>query len=207
MPASDTERSVDDMRRTLPERLTALLAAEDHEGAFALFRSTHEADVKRYVASLRPEATIDDICQEVWLAVHKALPAFRGDALPTTWLFAIARHKTADAVARRERRKPEVLCDNDVLQALAGAALQSSATSRIARGQRARAVRQALTRLGAQDREVIELRYVAGLLPHQIASALGLGANAVSQRLGRAVKKLRATLLSDDVLAPQRAAR
>src|SRR5262249_11806058 len=151
MPAPDSERRADNPRRTLPERLQVLLAARDYEAAFALLRSTFEADVRRYVASLRPEATLDDICQEVWLAVHKALPAYRGEALPTTWLFAIARHKTADAQARQQRRSPELLCGDDVLQALVGAASQSSATSRIARKQRAHALRLALGRLRPGD--------------------------------------------------------
>ena len=50
----------------------------------------------------------EDLTQETFLRVHTALPGFRGEASPRTWVFAIARRVCADHV-RRQRRDRALL--------------------------------------------------------------------------------------------------
>jgi RNA polymerase sigma-70 factor (ECF subfamily) len=55
----------------------------------------------------------DDLTQETFLRVQKALPGFRSDASVKTWVLSIARRTCADAIRRqnREHRKTSRLRD------------------------------------------------------------------------------------------------
>src|ERR1700752_3958072 len=63
-----------------------------------------------------------DICQETFLRAFRALPAFRGQAKFSSWLYRIALNLCRDWM-RRERRTPIVQAPEDVdLVELAAAA-------------------------------------------------------------------------------------
>ena len=65
-----------------------------------LFRA-HAAQVHRWAARLGgPSIDADDVVQEVFLAAHRKLGGFRGDAQLTTWLYGITEN-----VVRHRRRK------------------------------------------------------------------------------------------------------
>jgi len=63
---------------------------------------THAARVYGVVHRLVGADLADDACQEVWLAIHKALPNFRGDSKLTTWMFGVAARVCGKL--RRKRR-------------------------------------------------------------------------------------------------------
>ena len=54
-----------------------------------------------------------------------------------------------------------------------------------------RVLDQAPARLGAIDREVVVRRYLRGEGVGELAAAVGMSENAASQRIGRALEKLR----------------
>lgn len=45
----------------------------------------------------------EDLFQEVWLAVHRALPGFRGEARIETWLYRIATNTAINYVNKQSR--------------------------------------------------------------------------------------------------------
>jgi RNA polymerase sigma-70 factor (ECF subfamily) len=51
-----------------------------------------------------PSGALDDAAQDVFLAVHRQLPRFRGESSVQSWLYGIARHVAANH-QRRVRRK------------------------------------------------------------------------------------------------------
>lgn len=51
-----------------------------------------------------PAGLLDDAAQDVFVAVHRQLPGFRGESSVQTWLYGIARHVAANH-QRRARRK------------------------------------------------------------------------------------------------------
>jgi RNA polymerase sigma-70 factor (ECF subfamily) len=85
-------------------------AAPDFETLVA----TLHGDVWLLCRHLGDTQSADDLTQETFLRVHKALPAFRGDASPKTWVLAIARRVCADEVRQlsRERRRMGRLRDD-----------------------------------------------------------------------------------------------
>lgn len=55
-----------------------------------------------------PSSAIEDAAQEVWMVVHRRLPAFEGRSTPRTWLFGIAMNVARNR-RRGQRRTPEML--------------------------------------------------------------------------------------------------
>jgi RNA polymerase sigma-70 factor (ECF subfamily) len=98
---------------------------------------------------------------------------------PIEWLIGIARRCIASF-----GRPPETEL---ALDPPAPRDLAEDAVQRLA-------VAAALAALGERDRELIGLRYGAGLRSSQIAELLGLKANAVDVALHRALARLRALL-------------
>jgi RNA polymerase sigma-70 factor (ECF subfamily) len=180
----------------MPADLRSLLEAGDIQTALRELHRAHAAEVDRFVRyCARPGAPIDDICQEVWAAVREALPKFRFAATPRVWLFAIARRKAADAFRGAGR---DVTLDSElVADGFATICAPPETPSRMLHvAQRARTLSEALGALTAEERELLELRFVAGLKPAQIVKFLGLSAepNTVSQRIVRLVRRLRERL-------------
>lgn len=54
-------------------------------------------------ASARSQTEADDICQEIWLRVHRELNTVEDPAATSSWLFTIARRVCIDAARRRCR--------------------------------------------------------------------------------------------------------
>ena len=90
-----------------PGEVAALVerARQRDDDAFReLFRS-HLGGVHRIVYRLvGPSPDLDDLIQTVFVEAFRSLPAFRGDALFSTWLARIAARVTMHAVRRRPPR-------------------------------------------------------------------------------------------------------
>ena len=98
------------------------------------------------------------------------------------WLFGICRHVVLDAQRAAGRRGygpvPETVSHADPVEGLVSA-------------EEAAAVRQAFALLSDADRELLELRVVAGLSAEDAAAALGRRAGAVRMAQSRALARLR----------------
>jgi RNA polymerase sigma-70 factor (ECF subfamily) len=183
--------------------LRGLLAAGEIDAAFQLLHAAHGDEVRRFIAARRSSG-VDDVAQEVWTAVGRTLARFRFEASPRGWILSIARRKLIDAWREED---PVVglgdeLADDPAVIEAAGAV--SSPRSKVLREERRAAVQRALASLEADEREMLELRYVTGLKPGEIAEVLGERANTVSQRLVRALRRLRAAIVADEVFASRR---
>src|SRR5262245_31816514 len=86
--------------------LRLLIRRGEHQAAVEHLYGRFGGEVARYVASRRPAGPAEDVCQETWAAVLRALPRFDFASSVRTWLFAIARRKAADT-HRGRRRVPE----------------------------------------------------------------------------------------------------
>jgi RNA polymerase sigma-70 factor, ECF subfamily len=89
------------------DELTALLlAARDGDRlALGAFIRRTQGDVQRLCGHLVDRGDADDVTQDVYLRMWRALPSYRGDAPARAWLFGIARRACADAVRGRLRRR------------------------------------------------------------------------------------------------------
>ena len=169
-------------------------------GALERLYRAHAADVRRFVASRVAAQSVADVCQEVWAAVAAALAAERDVADARLWILGIARHKSLDGWRQRETTSLHSdLAAGGVLAPLFGVRSVTTPSRELSRVQRTAALRRALDRLDAEERELVHLRFVLGLKPGEIVALLGaeVAANTISQRIVRAVRRLRRALADD----------
>jgi RNA polymerase sigma-70 factor (ECF subfamily) len=152
----------------------------------ALYRAARD-DVYAYAATLlRDAGAAEDVTAQAFERAYRKrgrYDARRGS--PRAWLFGIARNAALDELRRRKRAAgaeipappPEPGPDE-----LAEQAAQREA------------VRRALSRLGARDRELIALRYHAELSTAELAAVLGVSQTNAGTLLHRAMTKLRESL-------------
>jgi RNA polymerase sigma-70 factor (ECF subfamily) len=140
----------------------------------------------------------DDVAQDVFVQVYRALPRSRTDLPFKPWLYTVARNKCLDFLKRRRPLSfsdvdadeedgegiaamiadpaplPEELAERVDLQRLLGAAIQE---------------------LPPRYREVVALRYAAELSFEEISVALGIPENTAKTHFHRAKTLLRAHLV------------
>ena len=139
-----------------------------------------------------------DVCQETFLRAFRALPAFRGQAKFSSWLYRIALNLCRDWV-RRERRTPVVQPPEDTnLMDLAAAAEPSeSIEDMVARKDLARLVGRAMATLPEEQRTAIVLKEYHGLTFQEIADLIGCPLSTVKTRLYQGLTVLRRNLARD----------
>jgi RNA polymerase sigma-70 factor (ECF subfamily) len=135
---------------------------------------------------------LDDLAQEVFLRLYRALPTFRGEALVTTYLYRIAVNVAQDEWKRRKRNSHSVSISDeesgwrDRLQHPGRNALELMEEREFAK-----MVEDQLQRLSGIERAVLVLYHQEERTYEQIALALGLPIGTVRTHLHRGRKKLR----------------
>jgi RNA polymerase sigma-70 factor (ECF subfamily) len=89
------------------DELTRLAIAARHGDtpAMSAFIAAGQRQVRSLCAHLVDEASADDLAQETYLRVFRALPVFRQDSSARTWLLSIARRVCMDELRQRTRRR------------------------------------------------------------------------------------------------------
>jgi len=103
------------MAFTQPDRDILRRAQAGDERAFAIILRQYHTPIYNYVLRvlLGDRALAEDLCQEIFVRVHRALPRFDDRSLFTTWLFQIAKNRLVDELRSRERRiRPSVALDS-----------------------------------------------------------------------------------------------
>jgi len=132
-------------------------------------------------------ALVDEIVQDIYLALWEALPRFRGDAQLRTFVVRVAHNRAITHVAKEARRPRSVELDEalpDTATTPEKAAERDETRSRLER---------AVTQLPLGQRLVVTLA-LEGFSPEEIADVLGIGVSAASVRLHRAKASLQQLL-------------
>jgi RNA polymerase sigma-70 factor (ECF subfamily) len=145
--------------------------------------------------TLGREEDARDVCQETFLRAFRALPAFRGQAKFSSWLYRIALNLCRDWL-RRERRaaviQPLDTVDPPQLTAATGAS--ESVEDLVARKDLARVVERMMERLPDEQRTTIILKEYHGLTFQEIADLMGCPLSTVKTRLYQGLTVLRREL-------------
>ena len=150
----------------------------------ALYRSCRD-DVYAYVASiLRDRTAAEDVTAAAFERAYRRRRTYRARrGSERAWLYGIARNAALDELRRRRRSatlqtEPP---DPDSVPA------EETAEETV----RAATVRAAVQRLDARDRELIALKFYAGLSNSELARVLGVSESNAGTMLHRAVTQLR----------------
>lgn len=134
-------------------------------------------------------ADLDDVAQEVFLAVHKGLAGFEGRSQLRTWVYGICI-RTAGNYRRRAHRKHEQVTDAPVQISSAAEGPERRTQTQQALG----ALDRALDTLPDAQRSVFVLFEVEGLEMTEIAGAMGCSKFTAYARLYAARKSVTAAL-------------
>jgi RNA polymerase sigma-70 factor (ECF subfamily) len=136
-----------------------------------------------------------DVCQETFLRAFRALPAFRGQAKFSSWLYRIALNLCRDWI-RKQRRAQVVQAPENVDLVELAAALEPSESVEdlVARKDLSRAVERAMARLPEDQRTAIVLKEYHGLTFQEIADLVGCPLSTVKTRLYQGLTVLRREL-------------
>ncbi len=151
----------------------------------ALYRSSAD-EVYAYVLSLlRDRPAAEDVTAQAFERAYRRQKRYDArKGTPRQWLFGIARNAALDELRRRGRTASLLVDPQDP------AAVEPFADEAVDADRRA-TVQAALAAMDARDRELISLKFHAGLSNAEIAGVLGVSATNAGTRVHRAVAKLR----------------
>jgi RNA polymerase sigma-70 factor (ECF subfamily) len=135
----------------------------------------------------------EDLQQEIFLKVFKALDKFHRDADFSTWLSSVARNYCIDHY-RASKREKEVVVEDALAYDLAPAASGNPYRALEAKG-RSGLVRRGLDQLPGKLREAVILRDLQGLSYQEMAERLALPEGTVKSRINRGREELARLLL------------
>ena len=170
------------MIRDAKQVLTELLVLDAQRGSERAFRDLHDlwqADLRRMalVRLEQPDAA-DDVLTDVWLAIARGLPRLDDPACFPRWAFQIVQRRAADWVRRRivaRRHEDAVAAEADLIA--------PAAMSPADPGDDVLALREAISRLPADEQELVQLHYGAERSLQEIADVLHLPVGTIKSRL------------------------
>jgi RNA polymerase sigma-70 factor, ECF subfamily len=133
-----------------------------------------------------PDADVEDVCQEVFVAVHRQLPQFEGRSKPSTWIYAIAMRRAASyrrtAMRKREQPLEQVELEREPAP---------SAADELQRVELRAALDRLLDRLDEDKRAVFVLYEIEELDMREVAEIVGCPLQTAYSRLYAARERLR----------------
>ncbi|HEX9068022.1 MAG TPA: RNA polymerase sigma factor [Ktedonobacterales bacterium] len=168
-----------------PDELVGRIALGDHDALHALYLEFRPR-LWRYLAAqydLEP-ASLDDLLQEVFLAVWHAAPAYRPQGRAAAWIYAIARHHVSHARRDASRLpKDAPIADSNDGEPAPAASFEDGLLTRLA-------LDDALAQLTPAHREVLRLAFMHGFSLQEIAQILEVPVGTVKSRISYARRAL-----------------
>ena len=161
------------------------MGAESRDDRCVRMLREHDRSLRRLAASYeRDAARQEDLVQEIWFAVWRALPGFRDECSERTFIFRIAHNRAVSHVDHWQRRRTDTLDDNATFLAP-----DPDPEHALSQQQRHERLRHAVQSLPISMRQVVVLA-LEGLTHSEIAQILGITDNNVAVRLTRARAEL-----------------
>ena len=146
----------------------------------------HQPSVRRLLWVMLDGAReeVEDVEQEVLLALYRGLGNFRFQSSFRTYLLSMARYRALDALRRRGRRRREERALRLLAPSLAAPREQ------VQELESAERILSGFRRLTDAERQLLLLRDVEGLSMQELAATLALPVGTVKSRLYRARTRL-----------------
>ena len=150
-----------------------------------LFEEYYDKVVRYIYIRISDQPEAEDLAGEVFLKALKSMGSYRGSAEQLRfWIFKIARNIVIDHYRKMSKRKTVNLDDVEIAD---GTNVEEMAEQRLQIGELTKAMKQ----LTEAQREVIGLRFFAGLSSAETAQVLGKSSGAVREMQCDAIQRLR----------------
>jgi RNA polymerase sigma-70 factor (ECF subfamily) len=167
-------------------------AQRGEQAAFATIVDTYETIVRNYILRMVGDFELaEDLTQEVFIRVFRALPLYAHRAQFTTWLFQVAKHLVVDHVRARTRRPDTIELEQ------APAATHAISDAPVEQAELIGAIWAAIDALQPELRAPLLLREITGLAYDEIADTLDITVATVKWRIHAARGHVQLTLAKD----------
>lgn len=163
----------------MDEDIQGLLRKHRYQQAFERLLDLNEVKVFRMaVMFLRDRGRAEEVTQDIFLKLWRALPSFGGRAAPSTWLYTIARNTCLSAL-RAEAHRRALPVESIIEPTAVGEVGGSDVLQRIE-------LERCLDRLPDIQREVITLFYLQERSVDDVARMLDIPEGTIKSHLYRA---------------------
>jgi RNA polymerase sigma-70 factor (ECF subfamily) len=159
--------------------------AQGEKRAMQVLYARHNVRIYRFIVGLTRDASLaEDLVSEVFLDVWRKAGQFEARSKVSTWLFAIARHKTYTAFEHRT----DAQLDEHFAAAIEDPA--DGPGSILDKKDRSAVLAHCLTRLSPAHREIIDLVYYHEKSIEEVAQITGIPLATVKTRMHYARKRM-----------------
>lgn len=166
----------------------------EFEQVFASFQPR----IYRYLKRLVGINEVEDLTQEVFIKIGKALAMFKNQSQLSTWVYKIATNAAIDRIRNRSFRQEAIencLTDRELNErAICSCKKPLSIEEQVIRKEMNECIQGYIASLPENYRTVIVLSEMEGFTNSEIAAILDLSISTVKMRLYRAKKKLKELL-------------
>jgi RNA polymerase sigma-70 factor (ECF subfamily) len=169
-------------------------------GTFQTIHDTYRPKLLRYLRRLVGESEAEDLVQEIFVRIDKALVNFRGESSLSTWIYRIATNAALDRLKSRSARMDAAgnsvddgECGTEDRDAWTGEKKPSPETALI-RKEMNDCIRDIIDELPTSYRSALALSEMEGFTNQEISEILGVSLDTVKIRLHRARARLKQEL-------------
>jgi RNA polymerase sigma-70 factor (ECF subfamily) len=169
------------------------VAAGDQEAFEALYHRYHRRLFGYLLRVLRRPALVEEVLDDVMVAVWQGAHRFDGRSRVSTWILGIAHHKALKALERARREADREGGEPSDSEPEAPA-LHRGPERAAVRGELRRKLRSAMEALSPVQRSVVELTFFYGYSYPEIAEIVGCPVGTVKTRMFHARRLLKERL-------------
>lgn len=168
---------------------------------FKTIHAEYRPKIQRYLARMVGDNESEDLTQEVFIKISRALATFRGESQLSTWIYRIAANTALDRLRdpsfkRIELRELSEDSDGTESQVVGIEAKTPSVEQQACRKERYECYRDFIKDLPPNYRAVVALSELEEMAAGEIADILGLSLDVVKIRLHRGRERLLKALQS-----------
>jgi RNA polymerase sigma-70 factor, ECF subfamily len=170
-------------------RLNSKTGREDTDMFALVYDHTVQAVYRYLLSRIQDEETAKDLTSQTFLAALEAFPRYRHRGSLAAWLIFIARGKLVDHIRRAKLISP--LDESKPASFAEGPELTAERRERINQ------LRAIFPQLDSEERELLRLRFAAGMRMADIAQLMGKREEAVKKSLYRLLERMHRQLEAD----------
>ena len=165
------------------DELNLIHAARKDPDAFGALYRLYVEKVYRYLYSrMGNVAEAEDITAQAFLAAYESFAGFHREEHFASWLFAIARNKATDYYRQQKKLSPLGLTED--------LAVENDPINEVIQSEQSLALAKLIQTLPEEERELLQLRFLAELSFPEIAHLLHRNEEAVKKSIYRLLARL-----------------
>ena len=143
------------------------------------------------IRMLKNREEAEEVSQDTFIKVYKALPKFKGDSKLSTWVYKVAYNTCLDSIKKNNRRQSEVTLDSFTENQIK---TLDNALSALEEKEQQQTIQDCLQQLSRKDSFLVTLFYFEELSLEEISQIVNMEPNTVKVNIHRARKRLASIL-------------